>query len=235
MTVYVAAMPPQLRGRMGGRSRLYAFPTVPELPVADEFVILDSGAYGLSKQGRKIEKKHMEKLAAHYVEYGAGNDVPVVGIAPDAYPFPRLTMKNWAYWHEQGYPPVAPVIQFEHGRVDWLAIQKQAKFYAKWQTPFVCVSNPGLRGIVAKKRGMARAIAEVRRIMKPWWVHVLGAGWDVEDARMWASIEGVDSFDSVAYYTAAQDGEVWGERGEHWTDTAVFNLEAAQRRMGRIE
>lgn len=231
MAVYVAAMPPQLRGRMGGRPRLYAFPTVPELPEAGEFVILDSGAYGLSKRGKTMDKRHMASLAQHYAEHGAGNDAPLVAIAPDAYPFPHLTMKNWTYWHEKGYPPVAPVIQFEHGRVDWLAVQMQARFYTAWDTPFVCVSNPGLRGVVARSKGMGKAIAQVRRIMQARWIHVLGAGWDVEDARAWSSIEGVDSLDSVAYYTAAQSGEVWGEAGAHWADTAVFNLEAAQRRM----
>jgi hypothetical protein len=226
--IYVAAMTNALRGRLATHCRLYAYPSAPEPPAAGGFVILDSGAYALSKQGRMIDKRHMAKLAEHYARHGASNARPVVGVAPDAFPFPRKSMANWQYWHKQGYPPVAPVIQFEKGRIDFLSIKPQVDFYRQWATPFVLVSNPSLRAAEAKARGMERTVAYVRKVLRVEWVHVLGAGWDKEDARLWATIAGVDSIDSVAYYTAAQAGIAWGKQGSSWQDTAVFNLEAVQ-------
>lgn len=232
MTIYVAAMHAQLREQLAAHCRLYAFPNEPSPPADGGFVILDSGAFGLAMKRQSIDAAHMAALAAHYQRFGAGNDRPVVGIAPDAYPFPQRTMKNWSYWHAQGYGPVAPVIQFEHGRIDLFSVMRQCAFYRQWETPFVCISNPGLRALDAQQKGMARIVATVRQQMKAQWIHILGAGWDRLDAAQWARV-GVDSIDSIAYYTAAQSGEAWGQRGEHWTETAVYNLKAAQRGMIR--
>lgn len=227
--VYVAAMHKQLRGKLDSYSRLYAFPNEPEMPPPDGFIILDSGAFGLSQQGKKMDAHHMAKLNAHYLRHNAGNTHPIVGIAPDVYSYPRSTMKNWSYWHEQGYPSVAPVIQFENGRVDLYSVTKQCEFYQQWPTPFVCVSNPGMRALAAIGAALPQAIAIVRQNMKPDWVHVLGAGWDKNDIRHWGRMAVVDSIDSIAYYTAAQERTAWSELGPHWTKTAVNNLEIANQ------
>ena len=41
------------------------------------------------------------------------------------------------------------------------------------------------------------------------WIHVLGAGWSLEDIRDWCSIDYFESLDSIAYY-ATNDRKEYG-------------------------
>lgn len=199
MAVFVYPIPTQHRGKMLEHPRLYAFPTQPE-PHGEAWTILDSGAFGLSKRGMVIGAKHMEKLSAHYAAHGASDNRPVVGIAPDVFPDPFRTLDNWRLWHKWEYGPVAPVIQFTKiGEVDVSVAVEQVRIYRDRKPAFWCVSNPGLRGEVAKARGIEKVFAAVKKAGATW-VHCLGAGWDADDREAWGRMHCLDSFDSIAWY-----------------------------------
>ena len=42
--------------------------------------------------------------------------------------------------------------------------------------------------------------------MQVEWLHVLGAGWSLEDIKNWQSL-GSDSIDSIAYYNTKKENE----------------------------
>lgn len=227
--IYVAAMPATLRGQFADQPRLYAYPAEPE---PGELIILDSGAYALAQQGRRIDAEHMRALAAHYTAHRAGHARPIVAVAPDEYLSPRRTMANWRWWQERIGTPVAPVIQFtKPRRTDLYAILQQCRAYAAHKPPFVLVSNPGYRGVQAVNDA---AFVEAVRLIRQWlpgaWLHFLGAGWDAADLRAWAKWGGFDSMDSIAYYTAAQNGEAWdgAPPDPDWRVTARRNFLLAQ-------
>lgn len=205
--------PSFLRGELFGRNRLYAFPVVPEPPVADEFVILDSGAFGLSQRGGHMTEEYMRKLSAHYVEHGGGNDFPILAVAPDAYPNSYKSMKQWDTWHELGLCPVCPVIQFDNKRITAYSVLKQCQFYAQYRPKVVFVSNPGMTADVAQQNNIVPIIEFIWSELKPRWIHVLGAGWNTDDAKKWLRIRHVNSIDSIAYYTDAQAGLKWRNTG----------------------
>lgn len=218
--------------------RLYAFPRRPEgVGLAQGVVILDSGAYGLSRRGQLIGPAHMEKLNRYYSEYGAG----CWCVGPDAYLNPAATMKNWRYWHAAGYAPVMPVIQFlRAGRLDVTSALRQAAFYAAWSPARVAISNPGLTAAAAKAMGMGFICAEVRRITGCQWLHNLGAGWSPADVADWRDMGSFDSIDTIAYYTDAQAGWRWRLDGrreraagdDDWRDLAAENAAVAARIAG---
>ena len=39
------------------------------------------------------------------------------------------------------------------------------------------------------------------------WIHLLGAGWDLDDIKAWKSSKYIDSMDSIAYYTSPKEFE----------------------------
>lgn len=220
--VYVYPVPSALRGMMTDRPRLYAYPTIPE-PPATPLTILDSGAYALSLQGRTMDAAYIAALATHYTTYR--NDHTIC-IAPDVFLDWQQSVRHWQAWHKKDYPPVVPVIQFTNlRRIDLMAVRKQCLVYGKHET--MALSNPGLRGIEARTCGMCDAISLVRSLTGAAYIHVLGAGWDVDDIRAWASFD-IQSFDSIAWYTSAQSGTCWsGTAQAPWTETARINATAA--------
>jgi hypothetical protein len=226
MTKFVCCVPKELRGRLLDFPRLYAYPTAPE--PARDFVILDSGAFEMSMRGKQIDEMHMKKMNDHYQKFGASNDKPVIGVAPDVFLNPAATMKNWQTWNANHYAPVAPVIQFTAmKKIDLYSVMKQVKFYGVH--PFAFISNPGLRGAEAWSRSFQHAVNLVRENMKPNWIHILGAGWDRQDVADWKRISGIDSIDTIAYYTAAREGVAWsGVADDDWKVTAINNAVMAR-------
>lgn len=223
--IYVLPTPPELRGRLLDHSRLYAYPAIPEPPPTDGFIILDSGAYALSRSGRNMTKAWMRSLADHYQRYGGER---VHCIAPDVYLDPVRTIRNWQWWQDEIELPIVPVIQFKQTRrLDVYTVMQQARFYTRWRPSFVTISNPGLRAVECQDV-MPTICQLVRQITGCEWLHNLGAGWDVKDIQAWAAWAeitppGFDSIDSIAYYTAAQGGERWFGYDGSWQDTAVAN------------
>lgn len=224
---HYTAMPPE----MLTHPRLYAYPAQPPAEDRPSFVLLDSGAYGLSQRGRQIGAAHMQRLAEHYRLYAGQSGYHC--IAPDAYLDPALTQRNWRWWQEHVGLPVVPVIQFPSVRqLDLYAALRQAEFYAAAQPPFVAISNPGLTATASTN--IALICAEVRRITGCRWLHNLGAGWTPADIAAWRDHACFDSIDSVAYYTDAQRGIRWRLDGRveatnsPWRATALVNAAVAR-------
>lgn len=189
-----------------GKSRLYAFPMKPDLPTAKEFIIIDSGAYGLSQQGKEIDAEHMFKLSNFYKKYGASNKFPALAIAPDKFLDPHTTMNNYKFWMKYINHPVVPVIQFPvFKKIDLLSALKQVDFYIENRNIIMAISNPGLNG----KQGKSIAyLIEYMRKNGVEWIHNLGAGWNANDCKDWFDL-GFNSIDSISYYTDADRGIEW--------------------------
>jgi hypothetical protein len=229
----VAAITPNLRGEMIDFCRLYAYPANPEPPANGGFIILDSGAFGLSQSGQKIGIGWMKQLAEHYKKFNASSDFPVLGMAPDAYLDACTTMNNWMWWQKNINLPVVPVIQFKKKKMlDAYHAVIQAKFYAPSKPPVVAISNPSMRAIEAPV--MRQICCIIRQITGAKWLHNLGAGWSPLDVKKWFEL-GFDSIDSIAYYTDAQNGLRWRTSSdekeliitENWIKLAVENFRAA--------
>jgi hypothetical protein len=208
MNKYVLPVPSFLRGHLINKNRLYAYPTIPEAATENEFIILDSGAFGLSQKGQKMDFDYMKKLSAHYQKHNASDVFPYIGIAPDEFMNPLQTMANFKLWNENELGKVAPVLQFKKTKqLDIWTITEQCKFYSKYNPQFVAISNPGMTAIQAQNI-MPQIIKIVRKMIAPKWIHNLGAGWNAADASEWIK-QGFDSIDSIAYYTDAQNKKSW--------------------------
>lgn len=204
MMQFVFPVPDFLRGELLHASRLYAYPTLPELPPAtDGLILLDSGAFHLSKAKKRMDAVYMEKLAAHYEQFQGER---IYAVAPDEFLNPKQTLKNWEYWHACGYPAdVVPVLQCTRkGTYDWKAIQEQALVYKEYSPDFICFSNPGLR-CLEKTELLREMMSRVRRITGAKHLHNLGAGWDIQDICAWRDSGIFDSIDSISYYTEKRD------------------------------
>lgn len=194
--------------------RLYSFPTEPDPPAPASFLVLDSGAWGMSKRGRAIDEFYMRDLAIHYQYYQQRWRGAVHCIAPDVYLAPKATVANYKVWRQRWGVPVVPVIQFERvGRLDMRVADWQARFYAPTRPPWLAISNPALR---ASEAGLMATITRlVRAVTGAEWLHCLGAGWDPLDTAAWLDL-GFDSVDSVAYLEDARRGRQWRAQGREW-------------------
>lgn len=186
---FVFPIPKWLRGRLLNYKRLYAFPTIPE----ENPFILDSGAFGLSKSGQRMNVAYLENLYQYYKQY------PGWHVAPDVFLNPFQTMKNFEKWVKK-YPDcqVWPVIQFAYKKVEWAIIKYQLDFYADFfdRLEVIFLSNPSLR--------FGNYLFDIFQIIKDYcevaWLHNLGAGWDIEDITGYSKMPGLDSIDSISYY-----------------------------------
>jgi len=192
--------------------RLYSFPRKPD-PAGDTFVLLDSGAYGLSRRGVVMGKTWQRRLAEHYSTYCSER---VLGIAPDVYLDPKQSVQNFRNWHRGGTnPPVIPVLHSTRAKYyDLYSMAQQVAFYATqplprlYGRPVIAIGNPNLRASECRA-----VLPHLRRIilgaLPDAWIHVLGAGWDVEDITLWRKSGCADSIDSIAYYEDAKAGSIW--------------------------
>lgn len=239
---FVAPVPPGLRSRLLDCNRLYAYPSEPEPPHPHGFIILDSGAFALSRSGQEMGLGWMRGLGGHYRTHSACSDfgfLHILAIAPDVYLHPYNTIANYQWWFDNIAIPVVPVIQFEKPRdLDLHIAIYQAEAYAKFKPAVVAISNPGLRAIEAAA-AMPEICKAVLSITGCAWLHNLGAGWDPVDARRWLDL-GFDSIDSIAYYTDARSGLAWQAgsdkkvkyvTGGLWEDLAVSNFHALLRML----
>lgn len=238
---YVLPTPWFLRNKLLGKNRLYAYPTLPEKITKDEFVILDSGAFGLSQRGEAMDFEYMTKLSTHYKKYKASDEFPYIAIAPDEFMNPQQTMENYKLWIESGFGKVAPVLQFKKKKqLDLWTILEQCRFYAKYKPQFVAISNPSMTAIEAKNM-MPQIVSLVRKMLNPKWIHNLGAGWNAADAAEWMQ-QGFDSIDSIAYYTDAQNAKSWRfnshetflNESDSMTKIALKNQSIAQKNINHV-
>ncbi len=167
--------------------------------------VLDCGTWGLHTRGKRYAERGFADLAAYYRTHSASWRA-----APDEYLRPDRTMENWRDW-QRLFPdvPVAPVIQYQReGRPSASEVLRQLEEYASASSGVLLISNPGMTA-GAWLDHLAWAVAEVKRAVPGVWVHVLGAGWDPVDIALYRRVPGLDSIDSIAYYTDAQRGVAW--------------------------
>lgn len=184
-----------------GLPRLFAYPHVPK---TDSFFIMDSGAYALSIRKQKMTTSHMVKLSAHYAKYYRDN---CICIAPDEFKNPFVSMRNWAMWHASGlFEHITPVIQAtKNYSIELTQLFNQVDFYTQSRkVRTMCFSNNGLRGEDAKAQRLYSLFHYMRR-KGVQYIHVLGAGWGIDDIKKWQQVGGWDSMDSIAYYTNPAD------------------------------
>lgn len=217
--LYIFPSPPVSVPLLEAYPRLYAFPRVPSHPAEDSFIILDSGAFGLARVGGVMDQRHINALRDHYATFSSAR---VVCVAPDVYLKPSQTFENFKAWHTMpDAPSVAPVIQFRRARhLDTHSAYLQALRYREYLPLFpqiqgkavLFLSNPALR---AAECGALQTLCQMIRSAYPvpLWLHWLGAGWDAADVRGYAQTNALDSIDSIAYYTDAQQGLLWQADG----------------------
>lgn len=193
--------------KIKGISRLFAYPKAPHFDNRGKVVILDSGAFGLSLQGRKITKNHMQKLNKHYRKYAREN---TLCIAPDIFLNPMESMWNMRTWFKNNYyPHVTAVIQCtQKGWIDLNDLKYQADYYSNFTNEF-CFSNNGLTGEMAQYFRLERLFEYMKKNLNAKWIHILGAGWSLKDIKDWMKISYFDSMDSIAYYQC-NEGEFGG-------------------------
>lgn len=186
-----------------GISRLFAFPAEPHFENNGRIVILDSGAFGLSIKKRKMTMKYMQALNEYYLKHR--DDERVICVAPDEFLNPSQTMYNFKKWMAKGfYSKVAAVLQCERKHeINIDQLKWQAEFYREY-TDIIFFSNNGMRGRYAKLQNIEELFRYMKGELGVKWVHVLGAGWSIEDIEDWCGIRYFDSLDSIAYYRSSK-------------------------------
>jgi len=187
---FVYPIPAWMRGKILDRKRLYAFPNIPE----EKPFILDSGAFGLFKSGKRMNNAYFERLYKHYSLYEGWK------VAPDVFLDPRVSMNNFRLWMKK-YADcrICPVVQFaKKKKIDQVLTEYQIEFYLNSinELPIIFISNPGL---------IAEAwphdfFLKLKNKYNLNWIHLLGAGWNMNDIRIYATLKGLDSIDSIVYY-----------------------------------
>lgn len=222
MKYYVASMTAILRGKITEYPRLYAYPSAPEF-IGNKFVVLDSGAFSLSMKGKEIDDEHIRKLGLHYIKHNASDSGNVLAIAPDVFLSPEKSMANFVKIQKL-YPALRtiPVLQSKRKKkIDLYGTMQQLKFYKTYNIKSICISNPSLLACEALEQGIEDVVSECRSTLgKDIWIHILGAGWNAHDVRMWGTLD-INSIDSIAYYSDAVAQKTWRH-----LSADVFNLNA---------
>ena len=191
--------------------RLWAYPATP-VQQKCRITILDSGAYGLFQSGRKMSRKYFRELSEHYRTYNSKNTLCV---APDAVCDPMQTMYNFDRWHRASlFPHVCPVIQPDSKRsLNFDLYQYQVDYYVKaYHSKIIFLSN-WLPAEIAIGLGIQR-IVDYILARGVEYIHVLGAGWNLRDVLQWHTVRGINSCDSIAYYTAGAASRFGSSRPE---------------------
>lgn len=231
--MYVASMNAIMRGHLLHFPRLYAFPSQHEGMHDAKFIMLDSGAFSLSLQGKEIDEKYIIRLLGFYKKHGGSNKFPIIAVAPDVFLNPHKTMYNYKFYCNRSDNFPAPVIQFERKKkLDLFTVMKQCKFYKNYNPSFLCISNPSLEA--GESFLMHKIIEIVRNELNPDWIHILGAGWSGDDVRRWSYFD-CDSIDSIAFYTDAIAKKRWRQNsaetdfsGDDVIEIAKHNINTAQ-------
>ena len=188
---YVFPIPSWLKGEMLTYKRLYAFPAMPE----EKPFILDSGAFALSKSGKKMDDAYLDQLHKYYTKY------PAYHVAPDVFLNPEKSMDNFDIWCEN-YPDclVFPVVQFQVKEINILVAQYQLDFYFERfkELEVLFISNPSLLAW----NYPVDFFQEIKNKYQVNYIHLLGAGWNLQDVQRYACLPELDSIDSIAYYNS---------------------------------
>ena len=202
---YVLPIPSFLRGKLLAYNRLYAYPTLPEPPAEDGFVILDSGAFAMLQSGRAINERDMVLLAEHYRTHGQASNIFCA--APDVSKNPKKSMANLQFWIKEGFPKVNPVLQFESRGFEWYSIEKQMDFYANClgEIPFLFFAKRGSTAAECINYQIAEKLQKIREKYGVRWVHIFAGGWNKADVAAFSVVDSLDSIDSIAYYNTSKN------------------------------
>ncbi|WP_432631601.1 hypothetical protein [Brachyspira sp.] len=181
-------------------NRLFAFPVIPHFE-NNRLVILDSGAFGLSMQKKKMNKQYFFELSKYYSTYSKQYN-RLLCIAPDVFKRPDLSMKNIEIWRYYNlFENITPVLQNSKAMIiDKDELKYQIDFYIKLNYKTLAYSIYSANGMLHKQQHIEEIFFYARK-MGVEHIHCLGAGWNLEDIAIWKSIDGFDTFDSIAYYT----------------------------------
>lgn len=184
--------------KIQGINRLFAYPTTPHTENNGNLVILDSGAYGLSLRRGNMNLSYMRKLSEHYATY-ANNKT--LCIAPDVFENPMETLENLKKWNKYNlFPNIVPVLQNSQKYIiNRNEIKFQIDYYARNGYKKLCFSINKTDGKQVKTQKLEELLlyAKTKGIQH---IHCLGAGWNIADIRIWKTIKGWDTMDSIAYY-----------------------------------
>jgi hypothetical protein len=181
-----------------GYNRLFAFPSTPVNN--NKLIILDSGAFGLSVQNKKMSNEHMEKLNEHYIKNYKQN---FMCASPDEFLNPLQSMYNFKKWLDLGYfDKISPVLQCKINKIiDLKDLLEQSKFYAQYsKTNKWFFSNPGLTAEQAGEQNIKEFIFFIKEKFKIERVHNLGSGWSLQDILEYKKMNCFDSIDSISWY-----------------------------------
>lgn len=222
--MFVCCYNKRLKRELLDFNRLYAYPNEPD--INDKMVILDSGAFHLSKSGKRMDDKYIDSLATHYKRFHQFKNVHC--IAPDTFKNPFDSMRKYKEFKEK-YPNISicPVIQSKSSNIDIFDIKKQIKFYDDHE--FICFSNNKFDPVKQKQE-----LKYIRGLIPDkTWVHVLGAGYSHNNVKDWVKL-GYNSIDSVSYYTDAESKIKWVKNSYNtepsvyeFKKTALFNAKIA--------
>lgn len=185
--------------KIQGINRLFAYPKEPHFLNCSEVVILDSGAFGLSLSGQKMNINYMKKLSDHYEKF---LNLSTICIAPDEFLNPMQSMQNTKKWAKNNfYKNIACVLQASKNKIiDIEELMAQLRFYREYCDK-ICFSNNGLLGVQSKK--LEKVFYE-SKILGFTHLHILGAGWSLKDIQEWQKIKYWDTMDSIAYYKSPE-------------------------------
>lgn len=195
-------------------------------------VVLDSGAFARSfqKMSERVSADvWMKQLAAWYrITRAQHGDRVRWCVAPDVFGNPMRTYEYWQQWHEH-YPdvPVVPVIQLWPKRPrDLMVVIREAKRYPN--QPIIMLSNPAGMNATAWGPLLDTMCKAIREHTGATHIHLLGAGWSLEDIARYQHVTQLDSLDSITYYLAAQRGERWCKcsecyQGNTWQNAAFHH------------
>lgn len=140
----------------------------------------------------------MIKLSAHYEKFAKSN---TLCIAPDEFLNPVQTMKNFRTWQRNNlFSKITPVLQRSVKKIVNIdELKMQAEYYREYSDT-VCVANAGMYGHEALLSRMDVLLRYIKKDLDYQWIHILGAGYSIEDIDNWKKVGNFDSLDSRAYF-----------------------------------
>jgi len=207
---YVLPIPKWLRGDLLNFNRLYAFPTIPESLGDSQFIILDSGAYTLSKRRKTMDIKYIDKLYEHYKKYKTSKNI--ICVAPDVAGDFKKTMKNYEYFRTKYDLNVMPVLQFPDHEFNWSLLKYQIEFYKDFIADIQMMFF-AKRGAYSSELYAYEVDKKIRYIQNEIgidWIHLFAAGWNRVECRMIGKLNNKITMDSIAYYLTTNNYLDWG-------------------------
>ena len=178
-----------------------------------------------------MNAEYISAMFDFYNNYGQREDV--FCIAPDVVGNAKKSMEQYEkYATEQKKIAIVPVLQLPKKRIDLTSLVRQCEFYKKFSPKMVAFANNFGRASESILNDLKASSKIIRHYFKDTWVHVLGAGYDCQDALNWISV-GFDSCDSLSYYTCAQKRELWIS-GSHECEIVDFAVQQIALQNAKI-